>query len=348
MMPRTLLLLAFVAAAAAAIAQRTLTVAQDGTGDYSTIQAAIDAAPEGEATTIRVRAGDYAEHVAIGSRQRKSTKRITLIGDGIDRTIITSAIGMKGEPRAKNIYATAALAVFADDFYAQDLTLRNTAGKAGGQALALDVDGDRQTFCRCRIASYQDTHRSKKNTRSYYQDCIIEGAVDFIYAGGTCWFERCELRCVGRGWITAPEDIAFRIRSADRKRHIWLGFIFNRCTVTKGDGVADGDVALGRPWNKDQAGAGSIYLNCQLGGIVKAQGWDLMGGSTGRNTCFAEYGSRDGDQPADVSERAKWSRQLSDEDYHLIDSWQKVDALWLGQHPEAQPFTPVILGDTYK
>ena len=152
----------------AAYGQQTLIVAQDGSGDFTTIQAAINAAPNGEKTTIHINEGIYAEQVMIGSKAAPSDKKISLIGDGIDKTIITSKAGMASGLRFDQ---TPALSVYAEDFYAEGLTLQNTAGRGGGQALALYVAGDRQAYYRCRIAGYQDTHRTKKHTRSYYKDC---------------------------------------------------------------------------------------------------------------------------------------------------------------------------------
>lgn len=182
--------------AMSAFAQKTITVAKDGSGDYATIQAAVDAVMEGEEAVIQIKAGTYEGMVKIGTRQRASTKKISLIGEGMDRTVITAANGKKTIGGGKDVRDYATLAVFAPDFYAQDLCVQNTGGKAAGQALALHVDGDRSTFYHCKIAGYQDTHRTKKNTRSYYKECVIEGAVDYIYAGGTCWFERCTLNSV--------------------------------------------------------------------------------------------------------------------------------------------------------
>ena len=274
-----------------AFAQRTLTVNKNGSGDYTTIQEAVNDAVEGEETIIRIAEGIYEEKVSIGTRQKNSTKRICLIGDGIDKTILTSAYGKSTIGSGKDVRDYATLAVFADDFYAENLTIQNSSGKAGGQALALFVSGDRQTYYRCKIAGYQDTYRSKKTTRSYFKECFLEGATDFIYAGGTCWFERCTLNCVAGGYITAPEDIAVNTTTADGNK-MWLGFIFNNCLITKSEGVAGGSVYLGRPWNKDQVGAGVIYLNCDLNQVIHPEGWTLMSGSTGKNIYFAEYKSK--------------------------------------------------------
>ncbi|MCR5151997.1 MAG: hypothetical protein K6A98_02445, partial [Prevotella sp.] len=137
-----------------AFAQKTMTVAKDGSGDYTTIQAAVDAAAEGAETVIKVKAGTYAEKVSIGSRRKASTKRITMMGDGMDKTIITAAYGKKNIGNGKDVRDYATLAVFADDFYMENMTVRNTAGKEGGQALTLFVSGDRQTYYRCKIAGY--------------------------------------------------------------------------------------------------------------------------------------------------------------------------------------------------
>ena len=74
-------------------AQQELTVAQDESGDYTTIQDAIDAVAEGAEATITIKAGTYDGMVKIGKRTQASTKKISLIGEGMDKTIITAANG---------------------------------------------------------------------------------------------------------------------------------------------------------------------------------------------------------------------------------------------------------------
>lgn len=321
----------------AAMAQRTLTVAQDGSGDYESVQAAINAVAEGEEAVIRVKAGTYEGAVKLGTRQKASTKKIALIGEGMDKTIITAAHGKNNIGSGKDVRDYATLGVFAPDFYAQDLTLQNTAGKSGGQALALHVDGDRATFYRCRIAGYQDTHRTKKETRSYYKECTIEGAVDYIYAGGTCWFERCTLHSVASGYITAPEDITV-YTTTEAGDKLWLGFIFNQCEVTKAQGMSDKSVALGRCWGAEKCG--SLFMNCQLNNVVKAAGWETMGGNDGTKSYFAEYKNMNGSELADVSSRISWSHQLTDADYEKVSTWAKVDAIYRSVKTSAEAFDP--------
>ncbi len=318
-------------------AQQELTVAQDESGDYTTIQDAIDAVAEGTEATITIKAGTYDGMVKIGKRTQASTKKISLIGEGMDKTIITAANGKNNIGSGKDVRDYATLGIFAPDFYAQDLCVQNTGGAAAGQALAVHVDGDRATFYRCKIAGYQDTHRTKKETRSYYKECVIEGRTDFIYAGGTCWFERCTLNCVGSGYITAPEDITVYTTAEDNSK-IWLGFIFNNCTVTKADGVSANSVALGRCWGAEKCG--SMFLNCQLNNVIKAAGWETMGGNDGTKSYYAEYKSKNGDALADVSNRISWSHQLTEADYEKVNTWAKVDAAYRAIKTSAAAFDP--------
>ena len=318
-------------------AQNVITVDASGNGDYTTVQAAVNAVAEGAEATIYVKAGTYEEMVKVGTRQKPSTKKISLIGEGMDKTIITAANGKNTIGSGKDVRDYATLAVFAPDFYAEGLCIQNTGGKAAGQALALHVDGDRQTYYRCKIAGYQDTHRTKKETRSYYKECVIEGAVDYIYAGGTCWFERCTLNSVASGYITAPEDITVYTTAEDGTK-IWLGFIFNECTVTKASGVSDNSVSLGRCWGAEKCG--SLFMNCQLNNVIKQAGWETMGGNDGTKSYFAEYKNKNGSALADISNRISWSHQLSDADYEKLNTWKKVDALYRTIKTTAVAFDP--------
>ena len=208
------------------------------------------------------------------------------------------------------------------------------------------MDGDRSTFYRCKITGYQDTHRTKKGVRSYYKECVIEGATDYIYAGGTCWFEHCTLNCVAGGYITAPEDITYYTTASDGTTKIWLGFIFNECTVTKASGVSDKSVSLGRCWGAEKCG--SMFLNCQLNNIIKAAGWETMGGNDGTKSYYAEYKSKNGTALADVSNRISWSHQLTDADYEKVNTWAKVDAACCAINTSLTAFDPESVIEAHK
>ena len=145
-MKRQILMLLAVGMALSSWAQKTFTVSKDGSSDYTTIQAAIDAVAEGEEATIMVKAGTYEGMVKVGKRTKASTKRISLIGEGMDKTIITAANGKNNIGSGKDVRDYATLAVFAPNFYAQGICIQNTGGKAAGQALALHMDGDCSAF----------------------------------------------------------------------------------------------------------------------------------------------------------------------------------------------------------
>ncbi len=345
-MKRHIFMLLAIGMALSTWAQKLLTVSKDGSGDYTTVQAAIDAVAEGETATIMVKAGTYEGMVKVGLRTKPSTKCISLIGEGMDKTIITAANGKNNIGSGKDVRDYATLAVFAPDFYAQDICIQNTGGKAAGQALALHMDGDRSTFYRCKITGYQDTHRTKKGVRSYYKECVIEGATDYIYAGGTCWFEHCTLNCVAGGYITAPEDITYYTTASDGTTKIWLGFIFNECSVTKASGVSDKSVSLGRCWGAEKCG--SMFLNCQLNNIIKAAGWETMGGNDGTKSYYAEYKSKNGTALADVSNRISWSHQLTDADYEKVNTWAKVDAACCAINTSLTAFDPESVIEAHK
>ena len=345
-MKRHIFMLLAIGMALSTWAQKLLTVSKDGSGDYTTVQAAIDAVAEGETATIMVKAGTYEGMVKVGLRTKPSTKCISLIGEGMDKTIITAANGKNNIGSGKDVRDYATLGVFAPDFYAQDICIQNTGGKTAGQALALHMDGDRSTFYRCKITGYQDTHRTKKGVRSYYKECVIEGATDYIYAGGTCWFEHCTLNCVAGGYITAPEDITYYTTASDGTTKIWLGFIFNECTLTKASGVSDKSVSLGRCWGAEKCG--SMFLNCQLNNIIKAAGWETMGGNDGTKSYYAEYKSKNGTALADVSNRISWSHQLTDADYEKVNTWAKVDAACCAINTSLTAFDPESVIEAHK
>jgi hypothetical protein len=170
-------------------------------------------------------------------------------------------------------------------------------------------------FKNCNLKGYQDTYRSKKGTRGYFYNCWIEGAVDFIYAGGTLFFDDCTIYCTrSGGYITAPEDAYATIPKASTATGIFirLGFIFRNCTIKGPESVPANSFYLGRPWGDY---AGSIYLNCKLSNQVSTAGWAIMGSSTYLTSCFAEYNSMDiNGNPIDISKRVSWSYQLKKSD----------------------------------
>ena len=274
-------------------------VAADGSGQFRTVQAAINAVPDfrKNVTTIFVKRGTYQEKLVVaGSKQF-----IRLIGEDRDQTILT----YDDYNQKKNIFGedkgtsgSSSCYLYGPDFTAENLTFQNSSGPVG-QAVALWVAGDRMRFKNCRFLGFQDTlYTYGYGSRQYYQDCYIEGTVDFIFGSSTAWFENCTLFCKKNGYVTAAS-------TPDSVRY---GYVFNNCRIT-GDAPA-GTFLLGRPWRPY---AKTAFLRCELSAVIGPAGWDHWDKESNKQTArYAEYQSRGpGAQPA---KRVMWSRQLSDEE----------------------------------
>jgi pectinesterase len=289
-------LLGAVCLRAAESAPPSAVVAADGSGQFPTVQAAIDAAPQLGSPSppwiIRIKPGTYRERVYV----QREKRFVRLLGDDPARTVISYDLyaSVPG-PDGKRIgtFQTPTVWIDADQFAVENLTIANTAGPKG-QALALRVDGDRVVFRNCRFLGWQDTILGNRG-RHYFDRCAVSGAVDFIFGAATEFFDSCQIRCTGTGFITAastPADSPF-------------GFVFRDCEI---EGGAPGvQTYLGRPW---RAFASVAFVNCHMGGVVRPAGWHNWNKPDREKTSrFAEYGSTG---PGALSAaRVPWARPLS-------------------------------------
>lgn len=270
------------------------TVAQDGTGDYTTIQAAIDACkafPDSR-VTVFIKNGIYHEKVRIPSCNTK----LSLIGASRENTIISFGDYFDKINRGRNsTFYTYTLLVEADDFYAENLTIENTAGPVG-QAVALHVEGNRCSFVNCNILGNQDTlYASGENSRQYFSGCIIEGTTDFIFGSATALFENCTINSKADSYITA----------ASTNEGKAFGFVFINCKLTADEGITK--VYLGRPW-RDYARV--VFIECDMGTHILPQGWSNWDNTSRDKTAY--YAEFNNAGPGYTSEkRVKWSYQLS-------------------------------------
>lgn len=233
-------------------------VAGDGTGQFTTVQDAINAAPQTTGPrnrwVIYVKPGTYRELVYV----QREKRFVTLVGDDPARTIITynlkaADVGLDGKPIGT--FRTPTLVIDADDFTVENLTIENAAGPVG-QALALRVDGDRLTVRNSRLLGWQDTIFLNRG-RQYFADSYIAGHVDFIFGGATAFFERCHLHAWRDGYLTAAST------PPDQR----VGFVFVDSIVT---GDAEVRAYLGRPW-RDFAHV--AFVNTVMGEVVRPAGW---------------------------------------------------------------------------
>jgi pectinesterase len=267
-------------------------VAKDGSGNFTSIQAAIssirDFRPEGR-TVIFIKKGVYKEKVVLPTNKTE----ITLIGEDRDSTIITwddhANINKMGT------FKTYTFLIQGNDIVLENLTVENNAPRMG-QAVALHVEGDRVAFFNCRFLGNQDTmYLGREGCRNYFSNCYIEGTTDFIFGASTAWFEGCTILGKVNSYLTAastPQNCAF-------------GFVFNHCTLATADSVKS--VYLGRPW---RAYAYTLYKECTMSGRIKPEGW--FNWSNPKNEQTARYAEFNNTGPgADFSKRVGWSKQLS-------------------------------------
>src|SRR5579872_6625534 len=286
----TLILLAQPAAAGA-----DAVVAADGSGQFRTVQEAIDAAPQDTSADHRwvivVKAGTYHELLYV----QREKHFVVLVGEDPLRTVIT--YGLKAGdigPDGKRIgtFRTPTAYIDADDFSAENLTFENAAGP-NGQALALRVDGDRVVFRNCRFLGWQDTIFLDRG-RQYFEDSLIAGDVDFIFGGATAFFERCRLHALGNGYLTAastPQDTPY-------------GFVFAHGSIT---GEPDVKAYLGRPW---RAYAAVIFLDTSMSDIVRPEGWHNWDRPERQRTArYSEFGTTG--PGARTARRVAWAVGLS-------------------------------------
>lgn len=277
-------------------------VAQDGTGDYTTIQAAIDAAPANRTQPwlIFIKKGVYKGHHDIPANK----PYLYLIGQGRNLVSISDD-RLSGVGNDYKVNEGATLTANSDNLYFEGINFVNSYGvekNDGPQALALYTIGDRIVLNKVGLLSYQDTWltTTKPNNRHYIKDSWIEGAVDFIYGQGNVYLDQDTINIVRKsgGWIVAPNH---------SKETTW-GYVFMNNVITAPGNPAETNVWLGRPWHDTPI---TLFINTRSYVTIPAAGWySNMGGLP---KLWAEYNTMDGNgNPVDLSHRIT--------DYYYTDS----------------------------
>ena len=307
----------FIAGTSRALAEQTeIVVAADGTGKFKTVQEAIMSVPAGtrdRRVVIRIRPGRYRELIYV----QREKRFFHLVGEDAARTFLTYDLhanlkGLDGKPIGT--FRTPTAVIDADDFTAENLTFENSAG-AVGQALAVRVDGDRVVFRNCRFLGWQDTVFLNRG-RQYFENCYIEGHVDFIFGGATAFFERCHIHALRDGYITAastPDNQPF-------------GFVFSNCTIT--GATPEVRTYLGRPW---RAHSSAIFLQTKMTEVVRPEGWHNWNFPEREKTVrYSEYDSTGAG--AVTQARVRWAHRLKKAQAQAITP-ERVLAGGDGWHP---------------
>ena len=302
-----LLLLVAVSGTWAQERQDTIVVSRDGTGNFRTLQEAIESARAfmDYTVTIYVRNGVYKEKVIVPSW----VENIDIIGEDRDKTIIT--YDDHANINKMGTFRTYTVKVEGSDITFKNLTIENNAAQLG-QAVALHTEGDRLKFINCRILGNQDTiYTGAKFTRLYFKDCYIDGTTDYIFGPSTALFEDCIIHSKRNSYVTA----------ASTPKEAKYGYVFKHCKLTAEPGVDK--VYLGRPWRPY---AYTLFIECELGKHIVSAGWHNWGKQSNEETArYMEY--KNTGEGANASERVAWSKQLTKKEAEAV----TVDAIFRTQ-----------------
>ncbi|GAA3982015.1 pectinesterase family protein [Streptomyces plumbiresistens] len=288
------------ATASTTAAAATLTVAKDGSGQYSTVQAAVNAVPADNPSrvVISVKPGTYRELVKVPANK----PHVTIQGAGgsrKDTVIVYNNASGTPKPDGSGTYGTggsATVAVQADDFQARNLTISNDFDEAanqslsGHQAVALRTAADKVLLDGVIVSGDQDTllvdtAAKDKLGRVYMTNSYVIGNVDFIFGRATAVIDKSVITLKKRwngtsaGYVTAPST------ASNRK-----GILIANSTVN-GD-VSDRSFYLGRPWH---AGGDATLdpqttvRNTTLSAAIRTTPWTDMSGFSWKDDRFAEY-----------------------------------------------------------
>ena len=303
-----------------------ITVAKDNSGDFNSIQQAVDSIPAGTPETIYIKKGIYKERVEV----RKNN--ISFVGESTDDTVITESYYARmimPDGSKRGTFRSYTFFVYADNFTASNLTFENAAGFGDefGQAIAVYAEGDNITFRNCKILGHQDTLFTgplpmkekqpggftgptidgiRRVVHQLYEDCYIAGEIDFIFGSATAYFKNCTLFALNRNqeinaFYTAPSTYEGQA----------FGYVFESCTFT--GNCPPKSVALSRPWRTH---AKTVLLNCSYSNQIIDEGFtDWNKPESHETVYYAEYnGHGEGYKP---EKRAAYVHQLNESEAAL-------------------------------
>lgn len=314
----------------------TLTVAQDGSGDFCTIQGALSYATtlsKDAAVMVNVGEGTYREILYLRNKNNVTIKGVradksqliyanteNLCSTTGSRVSSVPALGAAiGNPGGRSIF----LVEGCDNLVLEGLSIVNDIASGDGQAecIYFNGDGKKLTIEGCSLISWQDTFETKGSV--YVHNSLIAGHVDFIWGNpSACLFENCEIRSRESGRYI----VQARCKSGDK------GFVFLNCSLTVESGVSNVNLARANDHAKEEEGKKTFdnvtYVNCTMTGVAAA-GWHTSpapnpGTATGTDG-WKEYGSKDASGNAlSLTGRASCARILTDEEAKAFSSKQAV------------------------
>lgn len=273
---------------------KTIVVAQDGSGDYQTISEALKKlkGDSEESVRIYVKNGVYNEKILVNY----TVNNVTIEGESRDSTIISN--GDYAQLRNMGTSGSYTLRIDGNNITLKNLTIENTAGQVG-QAVALHTTGDKIYVKDCNILGNQDTlYASGRNARNLFDNCYIEGTVDFIFGAATALFRNCHIHAKSDSYLTAAST------AIDNP----VGYVFHKCKVTAAPDVKN--VHLGRTWRPY---ASTFFIECELPAAINPKGWHNWGKT--ENEATARYGEYNcTGEGVKENGRVNWRKKLNAED----------------------------------
>ncbi|XP_022947145.1 probable pectinesterase/pectinesterase inhibitor 20 [Cucurbita moschata] len=271
----------------------------NGTYDFTTINAAIQAAPNNSVAAdgyflIFVTAGVYNESVMVP----KHKKYVLMIGEGNNQTIIT---GRKNVPDGSTTFNSGTVIVEGTGFFGVNLTITNTAGPNKFQAVALRVSADMTTFYSCIFEGYQDT-LYPHSLRQFYRECDIYGTIDFILGDAAVVFQNCNI------YARLPMKGQYIVITAQGRTdpNQNTGISIHNCTIKPTAQLAASPTIksyFGRPWKEY---ARTVYMQSFIDAFIDPAGWNVWDGTLNLNTSYYAEFNNSG-LGSDTSRRAKWA-----------------------------------------
>ncbi|KAL2812649.1 hypothetical protein BJX63DRAFT_241463 [Aspergillus granulosus] len=268
---------------------------------YSSLQQAIDSIDPAstETTTIFIQPGNYTGQTVISAGYNGKIEIYGYTTD--DQTFAANEVTLSASESSASSGGneqSGTLRIWSDNVSVYNVLLENTAGNAG-PSHAVSINSDKIGFYGVAFTGWQDTLFGR-NGRVLFKNSYVDGAVDFVYGGGSMWFDSSEIafKRESGGYITA----------SGRSTNDSGWFVFNECKVNAvaGMDVAEGSVFLGRPWRDH---ARTVFQNSELSEIIHPEGWNPWDKAPNfGNIFYAEYGNFG--PGADTTHRVEWSHQL--------------------------------------
>ncbi|GAB4838066.1 hypothetical protein Ancab_027596 [Ancistrocladus abbreviatus] len=274
-----------------------ITVAKDGSGNFTTINDALKAVPEKRQGRfyIFVKQGIYEEYVTV----TKEMANITIYGEGSQKSVVT---GNKNFVDGVQTYQTATFAALGEGFTAMSMGFRNTAGPEKHQAVALRVQADKAIFLNCRMEAYQDTLYAQTH-RQFYRGCVVAGTVDFIFGDAAAIFQNCLIL------VKKPLENQQNIITAQGRtiRFENTGIVLQKCKIQPHPDLEPEKqkfkTYLGRPWKLYSR---TVVMESELSDIIQPEGWLPWQGDFALKTLYyAEYNNEG--PGAAVDKRVNWA-----------------------------------------